>query len=352
MPNSLPDKKNYVLISDAASLLGVSIDTVRRWDSEGKVHSVRLNGKNRYFSIDELTYFNNTRPLTVAEVAQRLNLSVVSIRRFENEGLITAQRNSRGERVFEPAEIDRFIKERELKKISRKDIQVPLKVEKVQEELTSTAAAVNTVPSQTLYQTPTPSFREERIPYVPQINRVDQIKSSNLESFKSELNRTKLQFVPEQYKGTVDSIQRIMHESTVNSMGDDLGFDVDTDDLEYGSSSSWKIKVFAPLFILLIIFSLGYTLFESYKTQKESSAIVAGIQTGQVQKGRAVLAEKTTKKGSNITFNIDAVFEKKTTFNQLALFNDEINVKGLSIFEDDVILTDTNLDAGNGSVFA
>ena len=121
MPNSLPDKKNYVLISDAASLLGVSIDTVRRWDSEGKVHSVRLNGKNRYFSIDELTYFNNTRPLTVAEVAQRLNLSVVSIRRFENEGLITAHRNSRGERVFQPTEIDRFIKERELKKITKKE---------------------------------------------------------------------------------------------------------------------------------------------------------------------------------------------------------------------------------------
>lgn len=310
MPNSLPDKKNYVLISDAASLLGVSIDTVRRWDSEGKVHSVRLNGKNRYFSIDELTYFNNTRPLTVAEVAQRLNLSVVSIRRFENEGLITAQRNSRGERVFQPTEIDRFIKERELKKITKKDIQVPVQAQKPQ-ELLPTASVQPTASFMPQNQTSIPSFSEEKIPYVPQIDRVDQIKSSNLESFKSELNRTKLQFIPEQYKGTVDSIQRMMHESTINSMGDDLGFDVDTDDLEYGSSSSWKLKFFAPLFILLIIFSLGYTLFESYKTQKESSAIVAGIQTNQVQKGRAVLAEKTTKKGSNITFNIDAVFEKK-----------------------------------------
>src|SRR3989344_4041097 len=104
MPKDLPKEKNYVLIGEAASLLGVSIDTVRRWDASGKIHSVRLNGKNRYFSVEQLKQLNSARLLTIAETAKKLGLSVVSIRRFENQGLITAERNTRGERLFDPSE--------------------------------------------------------------------------------------------------------------------------------------------------------------------------------------------------------------------------------------------------------
>jgi DNA (cytosine-5)-methyltransferase 1 len=49
-------KKNYKLmpIGRAAEILGVSIDTLRRWDKQGIIRSVRPDGKNRYFSLSEL----------------------------------------------------------------------------------------------------------------------------------------------------------------------------------------------------------------------------------------------------------------------------------------------------------
>jgi len=41
-------------IGQTANLLGVSIDTIRRWDKAGKIRSVRLKGKNRYFETSEV----------------------------------------------------------------------------------------------------------------------------------------------------------------------------------------------------------------------------------------------------------------------------------------------------------
>lgn len=47
-------KEQLFVISEAAGFLGVSIDTVRRWDKAGLLHSVRPTGKARYFSSREL----------------------------------------------------------------------------------------------------------------------------------------------------------------------------------------------------------------------------------------------------------------------------------------------------------
>lgn len=43
-------KKNILVsISETAQFFGVSIDTIRRWDKEGILHSVRPTGKTRFF---------------------------------------------------------------------------------------------------------------------------------------------------------------------------------------------------------------------------------------------------------------------------------------------------------------
>lgn len=58
------DKKEKVLvISQAAEYLGVSIDTVRRWDRIGLLHAIRAAGKTRYFSFLELVAVKNKVPL-------------------------------------------------------------------------------------------------------------------------------------------------------------------------------------------------------------------------------------------------------------------------------------------------
>ncbi len=63
MRGSLSKNSKLILISEAAKILGVSIDTVRRWDQKGILHSKRADGKNRYFSIDELDGFLEEKKL-------------------------------------------------------------------------------------------------------------------------------------------------------------------------------------------------------------------------------------------------------------------------------------------------
>lgn len=55
-------KEKLLVISDAAEYLGVSIDTVRRWDRAGVLHAIRPHGKTRYFRLTELVSVKNDVP--------------------------------------------------------------------------------------------------------------------------------------------------------------------------------------------------------------------------------------------------------------------------------------------------
>lgn len=92
--------KKSVSIGEAAKFLGVSIDTVRRWDSQGTLHSFRPDGKNRYFSIEELEKIRYSKPLPIGEAAERLGISETTLRRLEEQGLISPERNGQGERLY------------------------------------------------------------------------------------------------------------------------------------------------------------------------------------------------------------------------------------------------------------
>jgi putative resolvase len=48
-------------IGEAAAVKGVSIDTLRRWQKEGKIQSVRTDGGHRRYDIDTLIDFKETR---------------------------------------------------------------------------------------------------------------------------------------------------------------------------------------------------------------------------------------------------------------------------------------------------
>lgn len=50
-------EKNLLSISAAAKFLDVSIDTLRRWDSSGKLSSVRSQGGHRYYAREALERF-------------------------------------------------------------------------------------------------------------------------------------------------------------------------------------------------------------------------------------------------------------------------------------------------------
>ncbi len=49
--------KSILTISESAKFLGVSIDTLRRWDSRGKFKALKSSGGHRYYSKDQLESF-------------------------------------------------------------------------------------------------------------------------------------------------------------------------------------------------------------------------------------------------------------------------------------------------------
>ena len=57
---------NLIGVKEAAELLGVSTKTIRRWEADGKICSVRTEGGHRRFSVNELLGNKPDTSLTVA----------------------------------------------------------------------------------------------------------------------------------------------------------------------------------------------------------------------------------------------------------------------------------------------
>src|SRR3989344_3367790 len=100
------EKEKLLSIGLAAKFLRVSIDTLRRWDKRGIIKSVRPNGKNRLYPLQELVNFKLNRPLTLSEAALRLGISTITLRRMETRGLISPVRNANNERLYPPSVIE------------------------------------------------------------------------------------------------------------------------------------------------------------------------------------------------------------------------------------------------------
>ncbi|MCL5439251.1 MAG: MerR family transcriptional regulator, partial [Patescibacteria group bacterium] len=111
MSKSLPINENrkLVVISEAAKILGVSIDTIRRWDKTGILHSTRPNGKNRYFSVEELEEIKFSQSLPISEASKRLGISETTLRRLDTKGILKAKRNKNKERVYDREALDKFL---------------------------------------------------------------------------------------------------------------------------------------------------------------------------------------------------------------------------------------------------
>jgi excisionase family DNA binding protein len=105
LPNDLT-RNGYVLIGKAADILGVSIDTVRRWDKARKLNSVRLDGKNRCFALTELDRLKESKPLKISAAAEILGMSASTLRRREKAGFLAPKRGNAGERLYTKAELE------------------------------------------------------------------------------------------------------------------------------------------------------------------------------------------------------------------------------------------------------
>ena len=102
--------KDLLSIGAAAKFLNVSIDTLRRWDKEEKVHSVRIDGKNRFFEISELQNIKaDGDNLKVSDAAKELGISASTLRRYGAKGFLVPERKKNGTRVYKKEALERLL---------------------------------------------------------------------------------------------------------------------------------------------------------------------------------------------------------------------------------------------------
>ncbi len=68
--------QKFIPIGKAAEFLNVSIDTIRRWDKLGILHSSRPGGKVRYFDLQDLKRVKSSKPFNMAALASPSKVKV------------------------------------------------------------------------------------------------------------------------------------------------------------------------------------------------------------------------------------------------------------------------------------
>jgi len=111
MTVDLPEKKT-LSISKAAKFLGVSPETLRRWDRAGILKPYRTRGNQRRYSLARLKAFKvgekPSKPgLSISQAAEYLGVHPETLRRWEREGAIEPKRTNGNQRRYTKAELDR-----------------------------------------------------------------------------------------------------------------------------------------------------------------------------------------------------------------------------------------------------
>lgn len=99
----------YLSIGKAAEFLGISRDTLRRWEKKGKIKSKRLDGKTRHFKITDLEEIKYGEYLGVKEAAARIGVSPSTLRRLADKGIIPSEREKNRYRKFRVKDLEKFI---------------------------------------------------------------------------------------------------------------------------------------------------------------------------------------------------------------------------------------------------
>jgi excisionase family DNA binding protein len=105
---SLPADKKLFTIGEASVYLDVSSDTLRRLESKGRIKPKRGANNERLYSLDDVLLIrgivrktpSSQKTYSIKEAASLLNISAQTIRRWEKDGRIKTKRTSGGHRYF------------------------------------------------------------------------------------------------------------------------------------------------------------------------------------------------------------------------------------------------------------
>lgn len=79
------DKSTWLSIGEAAKYLGISKDTLRRWEKKGKIKSVRSPSNHRYYTQNQLNQImSDKRPEIIKPkpANNRINIVLVGLLSF------------------------------------------------------------------------------------------------------------------------------------------------------------------------------------------------------------------------------------------------------------------------------
>jgi excisionase family DNA binding protein len=159
MSRSLPNR-TFFSISQVSIAVGVSADTLRRLEAKGKIKPKRGSGKRRLYSLDDVTLLkqilnkpDQTKSFTIQQAADILTISVDTLRRWERKGKIKSMRTPGGHRRFSFEAIEK-VKETKYKPVSKSKSPVIKKV--IQPEL----KPVDKPQPKPILTTPRPEYKQ------------------------------------------------------------------------------------------------------------------------------------------------------------------------------------------------
>ena len=98
----------YLSIGESAKRLGVSIDTVRRWEKSGKLRAYRLDGKNRSFIVRDIDALRLGPSVSAKKAASYLKVSRSTLRRRALQGHIPVTQLSNRFRKFSFEDLEKY----------------------------------------------------------------------------------------------------------------------------------------------------------------------------------------------------------------------------------------------------
>ncbi len=114
---TLSNPSKLLSISQAAKVLGVNPMTLRRWEAKGLLKTPRTIGGKRRYSIKALALLKQPSPkpetsnlFSISYAARKLGISEQTLRRWETLGLCTPQRTSGGKRRYSRKDIEHIQK--------------------------------------------------------------------------------------------------------------------------------------------------------------------------------------------------------------------------------------------------
>jgi excisionase family DNA binding protein len=182
-------KEKMLSIGEVSEYLGVSIDTLRRWEKKGKVKAYRSPGNHRYFKKKDIDNLFGTKYERTKETAPRkTETTTEDIKDKETE----TERKQKEERIIPKVEIiDRAPRPVNVPTSEPVRIISQERWQSFQMATQSTAAAVNTVsppPTQSIL-TPTPpasTATEEKT--VPDVKKPQEIQKTTLLNNKLKIS--------------------------------------------------------------------------------------------------------------------------------------------------------------------